>query len=677
VNSRRRGAERKKETGREEEKEGRGRERVERLSQYSVMADHDDLQMPEGQSGHRGIDIREQINQGFVNSELGTANDKAADRIYNAALVNPQLLGKNAGDAIMNYKAAISCFLRAVPSVKDERSRNLLEEHVNKLLVRVEGMRALQAEAERLSQENNGEPVTLDSSDRINYLPENPDLAQLLANFSKTMNADMEALSLEFDAMPNITTKVTEEQEFQVGDEVEVADSEFSGWKLALVAAYSDEGTYSVKYFDGTDESNVDSSRIMAKQQSQEDQGESAEHQSRMSVMSEIIESERSYNMDLANLKHYYIEMYRKPAHWGGVIEAHETLFTQKTLNDEEFKNVFANISEIIEMNAEFLQALEDAFVEMQTDQSLASVFARFAPKFKLYTEYIVQYEQSQDLIAKYRQERSAFRTADEAARHVGVPSLAELMHRPVARIPEYIRLLKGLMKRTPPSHPSFNDAEIAIVLFKNVQEYMKRAINMKENVKTIREIEKRFRPVLSLATPGRFLIHTGSANRIAENLDAKRRHFFLFSDIMVCARNSEWLSIGHLRHVATIQIKSFGTSPDLGPDAFHVTGADGEVWNLIGDKLVWMEKLELCPNTVNEARQKRQQRIGGAYANVNGVMGGQYQSTQVKVSPNPPPPPPPPRLPQGWVALVDESSGRTYYYNAEKKVTQWEHPLA
>jgi len=101
-------------------------------------------------SGSKGIDTREQINQGFVRSEIGTGADEKACRIYEAAEVSPVLLKRHAGMAVNNYVAAISCFLRALPNVKDTRSKKLLIEQINRLLRRLGAMRALYAEAERL-----------------------------------------------------------------------------------------------------------------------------------------------------------------------------------------------------------------------------------------------------------------------------------------------------------------------------------------------------------------------------------------------------------------------------------------------------------------------------------------------------------------------------------------------
>ena len=97
-----------------------------------------------------GIEVRETINQGFVHAELASAADTKARRVYQAAEVSPSLLGRHANMAVENYMSAISCYLRGIPGVTDHRSSQLLREEVDKLLKRLERMRALVLEAERI-----------------------------------------------------------------------------------------------------------------------------------------------------------------------------------------------------------------------------------------------------------------------------------------------------------------------------------------------------------------------------------------------------------------------------------------------------------------------------------------------------------------------------------------------
>jgi hypothetical protein len=106
------------------------------------------------------VKVREAINQGFVRAELATSMDERAKRVYQASKENllesqahqlalGQLQSKAQG-AITNYMAAISCFLRTVPKMKDSRSSQLIRSEVDRLLKRLEDMRVMAKRAENM-----------------------------------------------------------------------------------------------------------------------------------------------------------------------------------------------------------------------------------------------------------------------------------------------------------------------------------------------------------------------------------------------------------------------------------------------------------------------------------------------------------------------------------------------
>jgi len=639
----------------------------------------------------RGIDVREQINQGFVRSELGSAADAKADSVYQSAEVSPALLRRHASAAELNYMAAISCFLRALPSIKDTRSLRLIKTEVNRLLRRLEGMRALLREADRLDAINNGNPVALEPWERIDYCPEEGfDWQHLVQEFDDDLEDAFNKLSLDDNAdgsdqagpVHDKRPLVDQSAMFQPGTPVEVKMRNGS-WEPAEVVSL-DRNTYNVRFPDNAEEQGVAEERVRARQVQDErvvDSLEHSEHLQRMEVMSEIIESERQYNLDLQNLDEHFIRVLRNPSHWGGQKDGSETWFSQRTLDEEEGKQVFANMPDIIEMNRSFLSALEAAFAKMECDQSLATVFLDFAPRFKLYSEYIVQFEESQRLIAKFRKERSGFESADKLAAALNVPPLAELMKKPVNRIKTYMSQLQRLNERTPAAHQSFDATKSAIVEFRKVQIFMAQAIHVRENQAQLHHIEASFSPSLKLASPSRFFIHRGQLARI-EDRNGKDRLIFLFNDLVICAKASRWLAPGSLREKGRLQLGSYGAAPDFGPHAFFVSERpSGNRWVLVAsnfeEKELWFSKLKMCScDPAGRLAVRPTPRVaspvspGTPVSTLRGQVGG-------AASPVAPPPPPPPALPPGWVELTDSRSGRRYYFNSAIQKTQWERPTA
>jgi len=639
----------------------------------------------------KGIDTREQINQGFVRSELASGADDKASSVYDRAFidgVSPALLQRLARNAVENYMAAISCFLRAIPGVKDTRSKRLIRTEVNKLLLRLEGMRRLASEANRLVSVygEDAQNILLRPEDRIDLAAIGFDPTALRDEFDEDLADAFDQLTIgdDQDEDEGKSSPVETQGMHDLGTQVEVLRTDGTEWAPAVIAGHDARDQYRVLYADGEQERNVAASRIRLPMV--EDSLElSAEDEARVDVMSEILESERRYNLDLHNLLDYYVHVLRNPAHWGGQKMQVETIFTQKTVGDDEAKAVFANIEDIYKMNHEFLGSLEASFKQMRNDQSLASTFVLYASRFEIYAEYVVQFEESQRLIADMRKKRGGFVSADEAAAIAHVPPLAELMKRPLQRIDEYINLLRKLQARTSSNHPSIVDINRAVEIFHSIQVYVKKAEKMRENQKEIMRLQERFSPSITLVKSGRILLHMGDLQRM-EKGNPKKRHFWLFNDMILCARDSEWLNRGSYRHKGSMALKSFGETAEYGPNAFFVKGKTGEQWVLIGigvdTKNEWLQKLALCPHVINEIAQvmdrsretlRLRQEYGKQHPGVTRTMGTK------SFQPVPPPPPPPlPRqdeLPPGWVKLQDPSTGKDYFYNESQQITQWDKP--
>jgi hypothetical protein len=230
------------------------------------------------------------------------------------------------------------------------------------------------------------------------------------------------------------------------------------------------------------------------------------------------------------------------------------------------------------------------------------------------------------------------------------------------------------------------------------VQRFMLEGIKMRENQAKVRELQNQFSPpYFDLSSnPQRVFVFKGDVNRMEDN-NPKERQLWLFSDILVCSRVSEWLNRGSYRHLNTLEIKAFGDAHEFGPHAWFVRGTAGEKWVMISgnfdNKATWFEKLAICPTAVNETRRRASGRVksGGGYSVQLGqatVKAAQQSATRLiahssqpsrlvaQAAPPPPPPPPPPRLlPPGWVELLDAGSGKVYYYNAAQQRTQWDLP--
>lgn len=513
---------------------------------------------------------------------------------------------------------------------------------------------------------NGGDPVII--TDRINFEPDDSfDPSSLRDQFDDDLTDTFDNLNNEEPLQEEVAV---EEQSYvnsnmiSIGTPVEVYDP-YGQWIPGVVSGF-DKDKYRVRYPNGTEENDIEALRVRLPQIHL-----SNEEVEMKVIMSEILESERQYNIDLQNLNSFYVHKLKGAAHWGGEIERNESLFSQRTLNDEEAKQVFSNIEEIVEMNRAFLKDLEATFSTLESDQSLATNFVEWAPKFKLYAEYVVRFEDSQKLIAKYRNERMGFRSADEAAQNYQIQPLQDLMKKPIARTKEYMNLLQRLQQRTPIGHKSRKDADRAMEIFRDVEAYMNACINMRANQQKIREIETRFSPSINLSDKkDRVFFLQKELNRM-ENGNSKLRHILIFNDVAVCARTSEFLNRGAFRNLGMLDIGSYGDKPQYGPLAFYIASPAGETWTLIAMHLQDKEEVfnKLSVSQRLHSKQPSATNLGDATMRLR-EMRFKRISSEV-----PPPPPPPPRIPAGWIELVDTGSGKVYFFNQQLNKTQWERP--
>ena len=84
-----------------------------------------------------GQAVREAMNQGFARAELASVADKDATRVYAGASASGSVVKQKVTNAIDNYRAAVNCFLKALPSLSDDRSADLVRAEIRRLLARL------------------------------------------------------------------------------------------------------------------------------------------------------------------------------------------------------------------------------------------------------------------------------------------------------------------------------------------------------------------------------------------------------------------------------------------------------------------------------------------------------------------------------------------------------------
>ena len=226
-------------------------------------------------------------------------------------------------------------------------------------------MRMLVREAERLNKLCCGN-VMLEPHERVNYLAYEFEPASLRDEFEDVLLAGFDEV-LNLDTEEDIVDDSDQLVRFPIGTNVEVYSKDnVNFWRPAVVHSY-DHGNYNVQYADGSEEDAVDKSRVRIPAKSSSDlvsDNTLRNYEMQMNILSEIIESEREYVLNLSHLCKYYLHVMKNPSHWGGQKETEETVFSQCTLNSDEAKMIFANVRRLKNFTSISLQILKKRLIQ-------------------------------------------------------------------------------------------------------------------------------------------------------------------------------------------------------------------------------------------------------------------------------------------------------------------------
>jgi len=502
--------------------------------------------------------------------------------VYAGAKADGKVVAEKCTNAIENYKAAVSCFVRALPSLQDERSAELVRAEIRRLMARLGELGEILRNAD----------------------PDHP----LAAADSTTLDEGGSG-----DALNN---RLLQDLRFQVGDEVEVDET-----RPGVVSSVDLEtGTYGIQYDDGTRETGVPESRVRTRTKPVSLDGapswitfKDANDFERYKLWSEIVESERVYRDSLNHLVQNYIIPLDSPMQWAGTKSKNETVFSQKSITKEERVQLFGNVEDIAGTSVMVFDALEKRFTSWESEQKLADIFLEFSSLFlegyPLYAETVYS---SIDLLKRLSAERGSFEAVIERAKLYGAPPLEDLLRAPLTRPAQYKRLLQSLAHRTNSDHPDSKAIRDSFVLMGKVEEAMELALNRLKLEAQLLQIEQTFAPAIKIARKGRYLVKFDENLKRIEGSTTSPRCVWLFNDLVIVGRKSEWFNKGQYRHLGQFFVTKARAAPEYGPLAFEIAGKS-ESWIFVAfddrDKHEWLQALRGFIATKTRVSERRKSK--------------------------------------------------------------------
>ncbi|XP_078419944.1 protein ECT2 isoform X1 [Cetorhinus maximus] len=191
-----------------------------------------------------------------------------------------------------------------------------------------------------------------------------------------------------------------------------------------------------------------------------------AKQSARWQVAMELYQTESNYVDILTTIIQLFKVPLEKEGQLGGPI-----------LAQEEIKTIFGSIPDILDVHTKIKTDLEELILNWSENHSIGGIIQKYSKDLvKTYPPFVNFFEMSKETIGKCERQKprfQAFLKINQAKPECGRQSLAELLIRPVQRLPSVALLLNDLKKHTADDNPDKASLGNAIELLKEVMTHI------------------------------------------------------------------------------------------------------------------------------------------------------------------------------------------------------------
>ncbi|KAK1168585.1 protein ECT2 isoform X1 [Acipenser oxyrinchus oxyrinchus] len=202
----------------------------------------------------------------------------------------------------------------------------------------------------------------------------------------------------------------------------------------------------------------------------------------RWQVAKELYQTENNYVDILTTVLQLFKDPLEKEGQLGGPI-----------LAVEEIKTIFGSIPDIFDVHTRIKAELEELVLNWSEDKSVGDIILKYSKELvKAYPPFVNFFEMSKETIAKCEKQKPrfhAFLKINQAKPECGRQTLAELLIRPVQRLPSVALLLNDIRKHTAEDNPDKVTLEKAIESLKEVMTHINEDKRKTEGQKQIFDV--------------------------------------------------------------------------------------------------------------------------------------------------------------------------------------------
>ncbi|XP_030311902.1 protein ECT2 [Calypte anna] len=192
----------------------------------------------------------------------------------------------------------------------------------------------------------------------------------------------------------------------------------------------------------------------------------SLKQSARWQVAKELYQTESNYVDILTTIIQLFQVPLEKEGQLGGPI-----------LAQEEIKTIFGSIPDILDVHTKIKEDLEDLMMNWTESKSIGDIILKYSKDLlKTYPPFVNFFEMSKETITRCEKQKPrfhAFLKINQAKPECGRQSLAELLIRPVQRLPSVALLLNDIKKHTAEENPDKTTLERAIESLKEVMTHI------------------------------------------------------------------------------------------------------------------------------------------------------------------------------------------------------------
>ncbi|KAJ5079841.1 faciogenital dysplasia protein [Anaeramoeba ignava] len=265
----------------------------------------------------------------------------------------------------------------------------------------------------------------------------------------------------------------------------------------------------------------------------------------RKNISEEILNTEITYVDMLKKVRDLYLYPLRK----------------LQVIPENKVKIIFSHLENILLVNENMLNKLVERFGSKpwHFEQKIGDIFLELTPFFKIYTNYINNYNQSMGMLNELRSKNGKFSKFLEDVKNLPESQnfpLESLLITPIQRIPRYSLLLDSLFNNTPAQHPDYNNLRQASQKAQEIAEYINEHKRDSENIEKVMMFDKKLKhkkfhlassPARRFVLDGELLVFEGEnvgdmkfinqAHQRNSKITVKNRYCILFNDLLLICK--------------------------------------------------------------------------------------------------------------------------------------------